>query len=160
MREILFRGKRLDNGEWIQGGSLTTFKSQNGKLATSCYISGSNTTCVCVHNATTDNIIGLEDCLLAKVDPDTVGQYTGLTDENGEKIFEGDIVDVAYNIHYTGVAKDRIGYFKVVFNDGCFMKEKLSRNPYDRGLFHFIPSDECTVVGNIYDNPLLLEISE
>ena len=83
------------------------------------------------------------------VDPKTVGQYTGLKDKNGTKIFEGDIVDVLYDVNYIGVATERIGVFEVVHN-GCFMGQKGGVR------YHFIPSDECTVIGNIYDNPELL----
>lgn len=112
MREILFRGKRKDNGEWIEGYNLK----------------------------------------IDEVAPETVGQFTGLIDKNGRHIFEGDIVDVEYDIAYVGVAAERIGLFVVVFNYGCFMKQKK-----DGGLFHFIPSDKCKVVGNIHDNPELLK---
>ena len=74
-----------------------------------------------------------------------------MTDKNGKKIFEGDVVDVEYDIQYVGVGAERIGLFVVVFDDGCFMKQRQSG-----GLYHFIPSDKCNVIGNIYDNPELM----
>lgn len=90
--------------------------------------------------------------------PETVGQYTCLTDKNGTRVFENDIVTVYYNPKYVGVSKDRVGNFAVVFHDGCFMKRKIT-NPMsgDAGLYHFIQSDEFEVIGNIYDNPELIE---
>lgn len=108
MREILFRGKRKDNGEWVYGNSVLFFKE-------------------------TTKIYGeLVQWREVEVIPETVGQYTGLTDKNGKKIFEGDII--AYG-------DDR---YLVNFGDGYF-------SPFD-----FICEDECKVIGNIYDNPELL----
>ena len=133
MREILFRGKQKDNGEWVEGRLLADGvivpKGQTIEIFR-CWI---------------ENRL---ECRV--VIPETVGQYTGLTDKNGTKIFEGDIVDVEYNPNYIGVAKERIGTFEVVFDNGCFMKQN------DKGLFHFISSDVCVVIGNIHDNPELL----
>lgn len=82
---------------------------------------------------------------------DTVGQFTGLTDKNGTRIFEGDIIDVVYNPNYGGVAKERIGVRKVGFADGCYMYED------NEGYFLFTESDVVTVIGNIHDNPELLK---
>ena len=133
MREILFRGKRTSNGEWEYGD---LWRHPYGKPD------------ICIANPIND-----DGCMGGRtVDPETVGQFTGLTDKKGKRIFEGDIVDVEYDIQYVGVAAERIGLFVVVFDDGCFMKQKK-----DGGLFHFIPSDKCEVVGNIHDNPELME---
>lgn len=139
MREILFRGKRVGNDEWVEGAYLH-LNTGNDYICDDTVWIGT-----------------LQPCK-NEVLPETVGQYTGLTDNNGNKIFEGDIVDVLYDIKYTGVAAKRIGLFKVVFYKGCFMKDKITKINDEKGLFHFIPSDVCTVIGNIHDNPELLEV--
>ena len=71
MREILFRGKRADNGEWVEGTLYQIGKEQNPFI-------------MLVNRCAESH----------EVDPATVGQYTGLTDKNGTKIFEGDIVKI------------------------------------------------------------------
>ena len=130
MREILFRGKRTDNGEWVYGNLVRGCDKKYAYIVE----------------------FGNEELCRNYVDvhPETVGQYTGLADKNGTKIFEGDIVDVLYDVNYIGVATERIGVFEVVHNV-CFMGQKGGVR------YYFIPSDECTVIGNIYDNPELLE---
>ena len=149
MREILFRGKTSD-GEWVEGFySAEEYNPYIGKIE---YIPRIQ-------------IIG--KCVSLGVIPETVGQYTGLTDKNGKKIFEGDVVDVAYKVDYVGVSKYRIGLFKVIFYNGCFMKKAIpdpqlsfNDNAQRAGLYHFIPSDETEVIGNIYDNPELMKGGE
>lgn len=135
MRKILFRGKSRYTGVWVEG----YFSMEVGRIPYLQWLEYDGY----YHEE------AVEECAVIL---DTVGEYTGLTDKNGKKIFEGDIVDVLYNPRYGGVAKQRIGIRKVVFEDGCFMMED------DEGChLHFIVNEDVTVVGNIHDNPELLE---
>lgn len=128
MREILFRGKRLDNSEWVHGyyvyvpnhwhrqEHLIQPVADDGRLAT-----------------------------LRKVDPDTVGQFTGKFDKNGKRIFEGDICRV-----------DSLNC-KVEFKYSLWGFAILSKNVYCHPAFDLHCGERCEIIGNIYDNPELLE---
>lgn len=142
MREILFRGKRKDSGEWVCGFFV------NLPL---------------VHyNRTEPLITSGETGTSYEIDPETVGQFTGLTDKNGKKIFEGDVVkftDSPFGYSYTGV---------VCFNEGSFCikyeywkKEKFHRigqtdKWQDMGASGIV-TYQYEIWGNIHDNPELLE---
>ncbi len=128
MREILFRAKRIDNGEWIEG-------------LPSCDING---------NLTEFEVYrGFANCEIADVDSETVCQWTGLTDKNNRKIFEGDIC----KIHSDSIDEED-GCFSVEWDEGdarfALYGEGLT---VDFGNYH---GHECEVIGNIFDNPDLL----
>ena len=121
MREILFRGKRFDKGEWAQGSYVETLRYNNSHWIWD----------------------GKEH---VKVDPETVGQYTGLTDKNGKKIFEGDIVKTD---KFSEPNKQYIIKFDLRF--GAFIGQ-------DKYNMYFVTfdgdSDQFEIIGNIHDNKL------
>ena len=124
MREILFRGKRIDNGEWVYGNLV---RGCDEKYA---YIVEFGNKELC------RNYINVK--------PDTVGQYTGLDDKCGNKIFEGDILDGLCGLH--------IVYFDDSF--ACFdWKNAIGKQGESFSGF----ADDYEVIGNIHDNPELLK---
>ncbi|WP_416997909.1 YopX family protein [Alistipes putredinis] len=142
MREIKFRGKRLDNGEWIYGSLLVShFKDDKKERYFITQFSG---------NYTFEH----------EVDPNTVGQFTGLRDKNGRDIWEGDIFK-----------EDGSGIVRSVFRvpGGLAFED----NPVSFGYDHRAPvypyssiaemqsvswlSQCCEVIGNIHDDPELLK---
>ena len=143
MREILFRGKRYD-GVWMEGGlfmhdPVRVCFSNEKKPAEPMII--------------TDGFCdwGFEPPMLAaKVIPETVGQFTGLTDKNGKKIFEGDIV------RYTN-DDGTLAFYKVVWGDdfGSWMLEWINHS--DKLCLRCM-RELVEVIGNIHDNPELLEV--
>lgn len=145
MREILFRGKRADNGEWVCSGNLIQFFDNNIREV---YISQYGERCNAVHDIDTDNIETItckNGARFYKVIPETVGQYTGLTDKNGTKIFDGDIV--IWRFSPCIVKWDAINACYSLYQNG---KTKISGfNADTMKLFE--------VIGNIHDNPDLIK---
>lgn len=130
MREILFRGKRVDNGEWIEGYLVKMF----------CELS--------IMKIDDENVV-------YPITPETVGQYIGLTDKNGTKIFEGDIL-IDDNNWFKGLVVFRHTSISPDFDDSCEgsgFYAVVQRIPY-RGLTYLCSSK---IIGNIHDNSELLE---
>lgn len=125
MREILFEGKRTDNNEWAFGDLLHL---PNG------------------------DVVILSNKGYVKVIPETVGQFTGLTDKNGKKIFEGDIVKGDLGLGY-GDNENHIAYIEYQEDGMSFCLVEILEE--DFGKCAEI-SDDLEVIGNIYDNPELL----
>lgn len=129
MREILFRGKRKDNGKWIYD-SETYIRDGDG-----IWLSDENL-----------NVV--------KVQEDTLGQYTGLTDKNGKKIFEGDIVRHLKTCEMFTVAWH--GSFAEFVISEFQKQNKATRECKDM----YLVKRYYEVIGNIYDNHKLLERGE
>jgi len=145
MREILFRGKRKDNGEWASATSI--FKAEcAGDLR--FYINSLSDATVYFNSD--GNITRTEtelDCEWLEVIQETVGQFTGLTDKNGKKIFEGDILKRTNGNKYL---------WYVDFKLSAFCANQSNCN-YACELGELLEMIELEVIGNIHDNPELLE---
>lgn len=133
MREILFRGKRKDNGEWVFGMPWI-FKDH---------------ACVCPwHEGMCKYDTGFYP---VHVDPETVGQFTGLSDKNGKKIFEGDIVTFR-----TSTSTFKPLYVRWHYETARFLVTTAD-------CIRSYPMDEVwqyEIIGNIHDHPELLEVSK
>lgn len=129
MREILFRGKRIDNGDWIYGDLIQNVDAVK----------------IREHEIELDRIAKSYE-----VNPDTVGQYTGLTDKNGRKIFEGDIIK--YHDDYTPVDIT----FKVVYEDAGFFVRGDNTTPHLHTALSTVIAEKSRIIGCIHDNPELL----
>lgn len=141
-RAILFKAKRKDNGEWVEGYYVYCRKRH--------YVL-----------PVVNEIIGYDERedKWIEINPDTLCQYTGLTDKNGKKIWENDIVTITiecddyFNLSETGIVEYSYGQYelKVKTTDGkeaySNLINKLSEAPF-----------EIEKLGNIFDNAELLEV--
>ncbi len=145
MREILFRGKRLDDGKWVYG-----YVFDNGIASDRKVFVGGLVVSDATENTDDRYEVGLD---FEEADPSTIGQYTGLTDKNGVKIFEGDIVLV----NWFG---DN-GEFVVCYEGGSFFPYQIGCKFNFNSLWDvWFQDDDGTimeVIGNINDNPNLLD---
>ena len=144
----LFKAKRIDNGEWVQG-YLFDDGFENGRMFVGGLVIEE------YHGTACDNwsITGINFC---EVDPSTICQCTCLKDKNGKLIWENDIVAYwdTYSTESGYAEADCIG--KVVWDDETIsfqVTNRLSAESYE-------VLDECSVIGNIFDNPELLDSEE
>lgn len=139
MREIKFRGKRLDNRELVYGYYLVDEQHGNPRH------------CVWCRESTGDFIAN--DMIV--VDPATFGQYIGLNDTDGNEIYEGDIVEISLVSPFSHMPIVT-GRSEVTFKDGIFGVEWGNKNEFTP-LSRFSPKTIIKVIGNIHDNPDLLK---
>ena len=143
MREMLFRGKRVDTDEWVEGGLITGYDYLDEYPMD---VIAPVDAVFYPHN---------EISVMFLVNPETVGQYTGLTDKNGVKIFEGDIVDASDGWWgASGPAGHDSPIIKVEYDESVCGFAPFAI--YDCDCDVYIYPDECTVIGNIHDNPELI----
>lgn len=135
-REILFRGKRVDNGEWVEGYYCPTPFSRFPCKPSIYAVATIN-----------DHWRGIEVIF------ETVGQFTGLTDKNNVKIFDGDIVTV----ENPNISDDEYGIVKFD-NDGAMFIVEFDTFTVDFG--NNIDGNRCEIIGNIFDNSELLKGEE
>lgn len=139
MREILFRGKRTDNGKWVEGYCVYDESGQSTKNSTAYIVHPHKHPC------------GWQ-LLPFEVIPESVSEFTGLCDKKGKKIFEGDIVKAQDEIWGSPFCDGITG--KIVYDECAYFIEP--KNPIEsQWLFN-----ECAVyevIGNIHDNPELLK---
>lgn len=132
-REILFKAKRLDNGEWVEGYYQKRF-DLDGSEQHLIFWSKSYTVWE-----------------YAEIDPDTLCQFTGLTDKNGKKIWENDICEMVYD----GVVNT---YVIVWDKDELDFKGTNGKENYGRNYEYLGCCEEIITLGNIFDNAELLEV--
>lgn len=152
MRDILFRGKRVDSGKWIEGFYFHFHKT------TYCFADdddGNNDIHRIAYEEMSDwNLPNRH--LMTDVDPETIGQYTGLTDKNGKRIFEGDIIKETTDNELLVVEGTTAWGFDFRYVD----EEDAYTTAFDIGIDDNAYLRTSIVVGNIYDNPELLERKE
>ena len=145
MREILFRGKRLDNGEWVLSGNIIRFIPENGEGL--IFIPALSEPCICDHDEN-DNIIAFEKGMFYKVDTKTVGQYTGLKDKNGKMIWEGDVIKWDYTCN-----EGKSHQVRYDVGSACFVASREHNGNIIDTVF-YNDGKHAEVIGNIHDNKL------
>lgn len=131
MREILFKAKRIDNGEWVEGNYVKKY-GLSGKRHLILYV---------------DNYVRWK-CV--GIDPKTLCQFTGLYDKNGKRIWENDVVWLVYD------GKEHI--YQIIWdNSELDFKATNGEENYGSNFEYLLCCDEIEVIGNIFDNKELLQ---
>ena len=145
MRDILFRAKRKDNGEWVEGLPIKTYDTEIGKNSVDyanpvpvVLMASGRIVLECGY----DEVPFFNTDEYPIVNPETVEQYTGMTDKNGNKVFEGDILKGLYangNAEVEMINGSWVGYAGKGWTDIGYVVDRVE------------------VIGNIHDNPELLK---
>ena len=146
MREILFRGKRADNNEWVHGDLVRHYENQRVFI-------------LAEQLAYTTTECGINRIISERyfeVIPETVGQYTGIVDMKGKMIFEGDILKLAGSYEETdGSIHPHEEIHKIIWLRGCFYAYNEKGFPYWPLLFEVIDGlhegETYEIIGNIHD---------
>lgn len=133
-REILFRGKREDTGEWIEGYFLQLHRSERAFIVPKQFVQRGT---LRMSGETPPKIIPIE------VIPETVSQFTGLTDKNSKKIFKGDIIAKGFELYEVRWNPEQVRWGIYLGNYEVAGFTKFSESYFE-------------VAGNIYDNKELL----
>ena len=148
MREILFRAKQIDDGEWVEGYYAMMVKENliRHYIIQNCALTG-------LFDDPEENMYFND----VEINPETLCQFTGLTDKNGKRIWENDILHViekmGNNVYHNGSLISAPRWrnesdFKVEFTPGSLMN--VQRFVNDLNI-------ECEIIGNVFDNPELLK---
>ena len=142
MRDYLFRGKRIDNGEWVKGYYIKATRHWHEHGIHEEWIAVDT-----IQNGGWCNVRSKYAVI-----PETVGQFTGLFDKNGKKIFEGDIVK---SCEY-----DDVYFVKYFDNDNYSAFDFVPDVPLCEcnGLSYLVNEEGCKVIGNIYDDKEILDV--
>ena len=162
MREFVFRGKPKNEADYELIKSMYSDNCKNGFIYGSLIV-GHGKYYICVTAlCQVNSLVNNGRTTMFEVIPETVGEYTTLTDKNGKKVFEGDIVT------YEDAVADFEGYHDDVFLncgevgisawDGIYFTNRQTVDMSD--LYESETMVDCEIIGNIYDNPDLLEVKE
>jgi uncharacterized phage protein (TIGR01671 family) len=148
MREIKFRGKRVDNGEWVYGSLVQ------------CDITGKRYILPMGSDANESDKVRHEGCLMLftfEVIPETVGQYTGLEDKNSKEIYEGDIIRVTNEVDEVNELDSDTGIGVVEWLDrwGFWNISNI-----ENGLGDILNCRYVEIIGNIHENKYILKEGE
>ena len=143
MRDILFRGKRCDNGEWVQGFYL--------RADHHWHKNGIHKDWIALGASANGGWFALHNKYAVKAE--TVGQYTGLTDKNGKKVFENDIIVICYETDGEEFTETK----RVHYNEKKCCWYPMRWEECCEYCDHYTEVKSIEVIGNIHDNPELLK---